>query len=80
MRIHYEDNIDTLLSPTSNIEEIIRKNNSQLLKTESKILSVLEVLNTEQTLDILHQSEKIRQGSNLTKEIHFDDMPKMIRT
>jgi type I restriction-modification system DNA methylase subunit len=78
--VYYEEVIDTLLSHTSSSEEIIKYDDSQLVKTESMILSVLEDLNIKQIHDILTQSEKIRQESDVTKKIYFDVMPKMIRT
>ncbi|MHA2108492.1 MAG: Eco57I restriction-modification methylase domain-containing protein [Candidatus Hodarchaeales archaeon] len=78
--IQIENSIEVLLSPINNIKEIIKKENSSVMKTEATINTVIKSLNTKQFLSFLHQSEKIREKSSLTQKILLDTTPKMIRT
>ncbi len=79
-KIEITQSIETLLSPTNDIKEIINQNQFSIMKTEEKIHSVLESIKNTPIPDIIRQTEKIRHYHVLTKEIFLDNTPKMIRT
>ncbi len=80
LEIQFEDCIEALLSPTSDIEEIIKEKNSDVMIAEARILAVISTLKTESILNILSQSKQLREKSGITKKILLDTTPKMIRT
>ncbi|PWI46987.1 hypothetical protein CEE45_14190 [Candidatus Heimdallarchaeota archaeon B3_Heim] len=71
LEIQFEDCIEALLSPASNIEEIISEKNSDVMKAEARILTVISTLKTDSILNILSQSKQLREKSGITKKRDF---------